>query len=54
VIVTGRDGTTIADSRLVSGAGAVPVTANPDGATLRFLDDAGTSLAKAPLTGPGD
>jgi hypothetical protein len=54
VVVTGRDGTTIADTRLVSGAGAVRVSANPDRATLRFLDDEGAQLATAPITGPGD
>jgi hypothetical protein len=54
VVVTGRDGTTIADTRLVRGAGVVPVSANPDRATLRFLDDTGAVLETAPITGPGD
>jgi hypothetical protein len=54
VVVEGRDGTTIADSRLVRGAGTAALSANPDGAAVRFLDGAGTVLATAPITGPVD
>jgi hypothetical protein len=52
VVVTGRDGTTIAQARPTRGATTVRVSADPDGATLRFFDDAGALLATAAITGP--
>jgi len=54
VVVTGRDGATLAESGLARGAAVVRVSANPDGATLRFFDTAGALVATAPITGPVD
>ena len=39
-------------ARPTRGATTVRVSANPDGATVRFFDDAGALLATAPITGP--
>jgi ribosomal protein L14 len=36
----------------VRGAGTTGPAANPDGATVRFYDDAGVLVATAPITGP--
>lgn len=52
VVVTGRDGTTLTETGLAHGAGTAGPMVNPDGATLRFFDDAGTLVATAPITGP--
>jgi hypothetical protein len=51
-VVQGRDGALLVTVPLLEGAGTGAVPANPDGATVRFLDAAGALVATAPITGP--